>query len=94
MCVCIVYTNVALIYIRYQKVIKRNSCVVELQTERSEFGEIQFFIGPEGESVMALELFDVQSSPFLCPRLQKFILLVKRSNTIVVRSVKLSRSVY
>ena len=33
--------------------------------EKSEFGEIQFFIDHEGQSMMALELFEVQSSPFV-----------------------------
>lgn len=74
---------------RYQKVIKRNSCVVELQTE-NEFGEIQFFIEYEGKSPMAiLQLFDIKSSPFMCSKLQKLILRVEQSDTPkVARSVQ------
>lgn len=39
--------------------------------------------------MMALELFDVQSSPFVCPRLQKLVetIVARSANDIVLKCV-------
>ena len=82
---CMYYTYMK---IRYQKVQKRNSCVVELLS--GEYGELQFFIAatPSYCAIAVLQILHTQPSPFQCSRLRDIILQVERSTTLVARSVK------
>ena len=73
---------------RYQKVHKRNSCVVEL--DGGGWGEIKYFFTDEICSAIAvIEPLTAQQSSVICnARLADFIVATQRSSTLIARPVR------
>ena len=72
---------------RYQKVQKRNSCVVQLVD--GTFGEIKYFFVDKTGRVMAVIMpFISQGPSFSCKRLEQFIYPVTKVDGVILREVK------